>query len=281
LILLPHGHYFTFIAAESGTGISQLILFALRENIIAPKQILIVDDDALSREVLTLLLEHAGYLVEAADSGDAAVHSLSAASSLAPDIILSDMQMPGIAGSALALQLRELCGPTTKLLAMSGSIPSTDNVREFDGLLLKPFTLDELANAIAGDIAPSGSPHPVPQGITALDETIYQKLAASMRSQRLEQLYELTLDDAEKRIALMRQSASNLEDDAYRKEAHAIKGGCGMVGAVELYQLSASMEKNGIDTNCVTSLDELKSACKRLRNILIARKETQERSGTS
>jgi CheY-like chemotaxis protein len=250
-----------------------LILFALRENIIAAKQILIVDDDALSREVLTLLLEHAGYLVQAADSGDAAVLSLNAASSPAPDIILADMQMPGTTGSALALKLRKLCGSATRLLAMSGSIPHSRAVREFDGLLLKPFTLAELANAIAGDTAPSDSLPPISQGLTALDEVIYQKLAASMRSERLEQLYELTLDDTEKRIALMQQSASNLEDEVYRREAHAIKGGCGMVGAVELRKLSASIEKNGIDTNCVTSLDELKSACNRLRSTLIARKK--------
>lgn len=230
-----------------------------------------MDDDALSREVLTLLLEHAGYLVEASDSGDAAVHALGTAAT-PPDVILTDMQMPGISGTALALQLRERCGAATKLLAMSGSVPHIDTVREFDGLLLKPFTLDELASAIAEDSTPSGSPQPLPQDLTVLDETIYQKLSSSMLSERLEQLYELTLEDTEKRIALMQQSASNQEEDAYRREAHAIKGGCGMVGAVELHQLSASMEKNGIDTNCVASLDKLKSACKRLRSTLIARK---------
>jgi CheY-like chemotaxis protein len=250
-----------------------LILFALRANKIAPRRILIVDDDALSREVLALLLEHAGYLVEAADSGDAAMRSLSAASAPSPDVVLADMQMPGTAGKALALKLRELCGPSTRLLAMSGSMPPPETVREFDGLLLKPFTIDELAAAITDDGSPLELFQPVNQHLTALDETIYAKLSTSMRPERLEQLYQLSLSDVENRIALMRQAASNQREDAFKREAHAIRGGCGMVGAVELQQIAASMEKNGIDTNHVVSLDELMVACQRLRSILIARKE--------
>jgi CheY-like chemotaxis protein len=274
LILLTHGHTLPLlhIAAKIGAGISQLILFALMKNAVAPIRMLVVDDDTLSREVLALLLGHAGYAVEAVDSGDAAMRHLSTASGPPPDVVLADMQMPGTAGSALARKLRELCGAATTLLAMSGSMPQGDTIREFDGLLLKPFTIDELATAIAARGHSPATVKPVHQHLTALDETIYEKLSKSMRSERLEQLYDLSLNDAEKRIALMQKAASNKEEEAYRKQAHAIKGGCGMVGAVELQRLAASMEENGVDTNHVASLDELMTACKRLRRILIARK---------
>ncbi len=237
----------------------------------AQTRILVVDDDALTREVLVLLLEHAGYRVEAADSGDAAVESLSAASGPPPDVVLADMQMAGTAGILLARKLRELCGAATTLLAMSGSMPRYEVIQAFDGLLLKPFTIDELTTLVATNRNLAEMRRPIHQNLTPLDETTYEKLSAAMRSERLQQLYDMSLDDAEKRIALMRKAASNQEDDAYRREAHAIKGGCGMVGAVELQWLAASMEKNGIDTNHVALLDEWMPACNRLRRILLAR----------
>lgn len=239
------------------------------KNAMMPLRILVVDDDALSREVLALLLEHAGYAVETADSGSAAVERLAMTSGPLPDVVLADMQMPGTAGAELARQLRQRCGAATVLLAMSGSKPEDEAIRGFDGLLLKPFTMEELAAAITAKAAKAPD-KAIPRSLTALDEAVYSKLAASMRRERLEQLYDLCLLDAEERITRMRQAASNQDDATYRKEAHALRGGTGMVGAVELQFLAAAMEENGLDANHVASLDEFILACQRLRRILRA-----------
>jgi HPt (histidine-containing phosphotransfer) domain-containing protein len=69
----------------------------------------------------------------------------------------------------------------------------------------------------------------------------------------------------------MQKSASNKEEAAFRREAHAIRGGAGMVGAVEVQSLAAAMEENGVDANHVVSLDGLAVACNRLRRILMTR----------
>lgn len=243
------------------------------ENEIGPLRILVVDDDALSRELLTLLLEHAGYAVDAVDSGDAAVQHLSSEAGPLPDVVLADLQMPGMTGNALARRLRDLCEPSTILLAMSGSMPGEVAVREFNGFLLKPFTVEDFAAAIAegGKAKAEAATQSESQG-SALDLAIYENLAGSMRKERLEQLYTLCLKDTEQRITQMHQAASHEDDAAYRKDAHAIKGGAGMVGAVELQALAASMEQEGIEeANHIASLDQLKLACDRLRRILIAR----------
>lgn len=246
-----------------------------------PLRVLVVDDDALSRDVLALLLAHAGFVVETADSGDAAMHSLSIGSAPPPAVVLADIQMPGTTGSALAHALRGHCGAGTLLLAMSGSLPGDEVTRGFDGLLLKPFTIEDLTAAIAAHGTPaSASADAVHQNLTLLNETVYEKLAASMRRDRLQQLYALCLGDIEERIARMRQTASNKDDAAFRREAHAIKGGAGMVGAVELQTLAGKLEEDGIDANHVASLDELISSCERLRLILLARMIV-ERTGTA
>lgn len=242
------------------------------KNETLPLRILVVDDDALSRDVIALLLEHAGFVVDTADSGDEAMQYLDTTPGPPPAVVLADVQMPGISGSSLAHALRDCCGAGTRLLAMSGSSPCEHIVRDFDALLLKPFTMEELTAAIAGNCHPAAvAENAIHQDLTILNENIYERLAASMRRERLQQLYALCLDDIKERIARMRQTASNMDDATFRREAHAIHGGAGMVGAVELQTLASVMEENG-KANHLASLDEFIIAWERLRRILMARK---------
>jgi CheY-like chemotaxis protein len=248
-----------------------------------PVQILVVDDDALSREVLALLLHGAGYAVETVESGDAALLHLQTARPL-PQVVLADLQMPGTTGNELAMRLRSLCGPATVLLAMSASAPDNGSAGEFNGFVLKPFPMEALAAAIVGGTAGAAKAAKPSNGPNAavLDEAVYRKLAGSMRRSQVEQLYSLCLSDAETRLAGMRRAASDGDDATYKKEAHAIKGSCGMVGAIELQTLATSMEKCGLSDDHVASLNEFVLACERLRGMLVAHEITQVRtSGVS
>jgi CheY-like chemotaxis protein len=241
-----------------------------------PVRVLVVDDDELSREVFALLLHNAGYAVETVESGDAALKHLQTARPL-PEVVLSDLQMPGTTGKELVERMRSLCGPATTMLAMSASAPDDGADQEFDGLLLKPFTMDSFAAAVAGVKPPtakrSSSTNPV-----VLNDAVYRKLTESMRRPQMEKLYELCLMDTEKRLAAMRQAASDGDDATYKREAHALKGGCGMVGAQELQTLATSMEKHGLSDDHVASLKEFIVACERLRGMLIAREIIHNRA---
>jgi HPt (histidine-containing phosphotransfer) domain-containing protein len=164
---------------------------------------------------------------------------------------------------------------------MSASEPDDKSDREFDGFLLKPFTMETFAAAIAGKMAEVAK-EPNNTKVAALDETVHQKLAESMRRPQLQQLYALCLTDAKTRLAAMQQAASNGDDATYRREAHAIKGGCGMVGALEVQTLATSMESRGLSDDHVASLKEFIVAHERLRRILVAREIIHDRvSGVS
>ena len=245
-----------------------------------PVSILLIDDDELSRELLTLLLSAEGYDVEAMDSGDAALRHLQQTPRKPPQVILSDLQMPGITGPELAQKLRAACAsqraPRPLLLAISGSRPDDATRNSFDGFLLKPFTMQDLATALttqtqhSGSTVPTESPSPLPS--VSLNEDTYRKLTDSIPGEQLNQLYALCLSDIEARTARMRTAATSGDDACYRREAHAIKGGAGMVGATEIHRLATDMEQQGLDTaNHVASLDEMLLSCERLRVILIAR----------
>lgn len=241
-----------------------------------PLRVLVVDDDELSREVFALLLHNAGYAVQTAESGDAALEHFET-THLSPEVVLTDLQMPGTTGKELARRLRNLCGPATMILAMSASAPEDESNHGFDGLLLKPFTMEEFAAAIAG-AKPAIAQKSDSADAAVLDEAVYRKLAGSMRPPQLEKLYELCLIDTEKRLATMQQAAFQSDDTAYKREAHAIKGGCGMVGALELQTLATSMERHGLSDDHVASLKEFMVACERLQDMLIAREIIHNRA---
>ena len=124
--------------------------------------ILLVDDDAALRELITLRLEANGFRVDAVDSGEAALAQLALAR---PDAVLTDMQMAGMDGMALfrAIHARDPALPVIVLTA-HGTIPDAVAATQqgLFGYLTKPYdapTLIDLlkrATRLAGSRADAG-----------------------------------------------------------------------------------------------------------------------------
>jgi len=235
------------------------------------RRLAIVDDDDLIREVLALIAEEAGFVCESYESGDEAVAQLTGRS--APFAVLTDMRMPGLAGEPLARALRKATGAKTLLLAMSGSAAAQETLAAFDGFLFKPFSADELLQACDGAARDRLQTQEAAEfgtgDVPVLNEAVYAKFAGSMAPAQLAGLYRMCLDDAGKRLETMRRAVEAGDDAGYRQAAHAIKGGCGMVGAMELAATAAAMERNGIlDTQDATPLDRFAGAAERLEHML-------------
>ena len=79
-------------------------------------KILIVDDEAAIVESLAEILETAGYQVTTATSGGEAINK---AEQVRPEILLSDVLMPGMNGFELALRIKDNF-PSCRLLLFSG-----------------------------------------------------------------------------------------------------------------------------------------------------------------
>ena len=69
-----------------------------------PWQVLIIDDEADIKEVVSIVLQDAGYLVETADDG---LSGIEMCRKVMPQIVLTDIKMPGMSGLAVLEQLKK------------------------------------------------------------------------------------------------------------------------------------------------------------------------------
>jgi DNA-binding response OmpR family regulator len=108
-----------------------------------PKQILIVDDDALLRRSLAFNLENAGYQVSAASSAEDALAMLRAHT---PDLILLDIGLPGMDGlEALRMFHAAAHMPIIFLTARRRELDQIFGLElGADDYVTKPFDLDVL-----------------------------------------------------------------------------------------------------------------------------------------
>ena len=90
-----------------------------------PQKILIVEDDAAVRRSLAETLVEEGYHVSVAESAEA---GLSALEEAAPDVVLSDVRMPGMDGVEL-LRLLKQRAPGIDVILMTAYDDMTTVVR--------------------------------------------------------------------------------------------------------------------------------------------------------
>ena len=106
--------------------------------------VLIVDPDSGVRRMLAMLLNDAGCDVIGVSDADAA---LDVARSQQPALVLAEVRLPGLSGSALANALRSEAAPAARIVLMS-AYPRPPRADE-DEFLQKPLQLDRLAAIVA------------------------------------------------------------------------------------------------------------------------------------
>src|SRR5207244_749090 len=108
--------------------------------------ILIADDDAGIRSLISSLLAQAGYSTCEAATGEA---TLASARADPPRLVILDVNLPGLSGYEVCRELRDEFGEQMAIMFVSGE--RTQSFDRAGGLLLgaddyvvKPFALDEL-----------------------------------------------------------------------------------------------------------------------------------------
>jgi CheY-like chemotaxis protein len=246
----------------------------------AGHKVLLVDDDAVSLELMAVLLAHEGHQVLRAQDAGAALEMLSADRAGRPDVLLVDLQMPGVSGRQLAEKVRALDSPGPLLLAMSATIVQRQQLSAFDGFLLKPLAVDEFRKALNPKkrgrkpgvrVAHPGRAEPVSAPAEAVDMAVIQKLLTMMPMQALHDLISACIGDTKNCIQALHEQIRQGDKAGIPPLAHRIKGAASMVGAVRLSWFAAMLEMGGSKPAATPGvLNDLVSACNELERMLLA-----------
>ena len=88
--------------------------------------VLVVDDERVIADTLALILGRSGYSTATAYNGSSA---LERAATIQPQLVISDVVMPGMTGVELAIALGEVV-PACKVILFSGQAATADLLRE-------------------------------------------------------------------------------------------------------------------------------------------------------
>lgn len=227
--------------------------------------VLLIDDDMVSREVMATILTMSGYALHTAADGAAALQILDKGQCL-PQVILMDAQMPGLSGLLLVEQLRTRT--SARVYAISGSSTPADLLAAVDGFLLKPFGPQALQELLEKNAPVPAAPAPEPDEPVVNPQTLAQ-FRQMMPESMVREIYTAVTTDLEKRTAALESALARGDSAEIHRIGHAIKGGCGMAGALQAARLGARLE-SGSDQldNCTAVLSDLRDAVHNLESML-------------
>ena len=117
------------------------------------QRILIADDDPDTCAILRQVLSDEGYTVETVSNGRTALKRIAASP---PDLLITDLLMPGLTGWSLFARVRRL-SPTLPIIIISGSDMGgrhrEDSLPDHTVFLRKPLDLDQLLATVERSIA--------------------------------------------------------------------------------------------------------------------------------
>jgi signal transduction histidine kinase/CheY-like chemotaxis protein len=109
------------------------------------RTVLIIEDDPAQRAAMQSLLQSLDFIVHTARTG---LEGIELAARCAPDVVLLDVEMPGISGWETAKRLRDAHAKALKIVMVSANLLETDThdpeACDYDAFVAKPIAFDAL-----------------------------------------------------------------------------------------------------------------------------------------
>ncbi|MBV8466459.1 MAG: response regulator [Burkholderiales bacterium] len=232
-------------------------------RVLRGRKVLLVEDNDINQEIAAELLKSAGMRVEIADSGLAALDRLAADAPNTYDLILMDLQMPGLDGHATTAAIRrDSRFDAIPIIAMTAHAMADIRQRCLDeGMqdhLGKPIEPDQLFEVMSywlsqrplqqsplsstANTFASRPTHGVDfDALTELDSVVGLHCMAGNRQLYLKVLEKFRVNERKTQARLTNQLLHGDYADAQRA-AHTIKGLAGSIGAKRLQRSADAME---------------------------------------
>ena len=214
-------------------------------------RLLLVDDSPINLELAKAVLTGEGHDVEVAGDGATAVAAVAAGGF---DLVLMDVQMPGMDGMSATRAIRHSKSPTSTvpIIAMTANV-LPDQVRAFreagmDDHVGKPFEREDLFATIERWLGAGTSASSVPvdrRAPASFDRSIYEQIGRYLKPNRLDEVLHLLI--SELRTSFQGDAAVLDTRSSLRHRAHSLSSATGMMGFMDLASACHALECCGED----------------------------------
>jgi TMAO reductase system sensor TorS len=224
---------------------------------IKPLRIMVVDDNAINHKVIGGFLEQDGHLLTQVTSAEEAFTKLERQNF---DVILMDIQLPGMSGDEATAKLRDLPNPkiaNLPVIALTGNVEREQMERYLamgmNAILPKPIDPDKLRHMIGEvsthsyerQIVPPAPQEPAPAKKAhhnIFNSSMLQTIKDSIGGEQLDELLSELLTKANEIIADMDIALKNADMTALSARAHELKGMAGNFGLIEMTAIVTTIE---------------------------------------
>ena len=206
----------------------------------AGHRLLLVEDVVLNQELACAILRRAGHEVDVVARGAEAIRAVQAKSY---DLVLMDVQMPGMDGLTATRHIRALehANASVPIVALTANVlPQqiaqfrTSGMNDYVG---KPFRRDVLLAAIKR-WAIRGVDQ-VPMTTATLDQEVFDDIAETVGPETLRSLLGILAEELESRLG---EAGARPTREDLARSAHAMVSMCGMLGFRDLSRLCSEVE---------------------------------------
>lgn len=211
-------------------------------------RLLLVEDNTINQELARATLEVGGHEVDVVGNGASAIQALKHDSY---DLVLMDVQMPGMDGVTATRHIRQLSAPsgTVPIVAMTANV-LPDQLRlirdaGMDDHIGKPFNRAELYTLVDKWIAwNTGTPSPsapvVSHAPAVLNQMTYNEVLELVGPERLIDLLRTLVEELG--TSFSGDATSAVERGRLRYEAHVVVSSAGMLGFAALAAACRALE---------------------------------------
>jgi PAS domain S-box-containing protein len=244
-------------------------------------KILVVEDSPVNLKLVVRLLEKRGHTTVSAANGKEALEVYDADTF---DLILMDIQMPGMDGFEATSAIREkerATGTHIPIVAMTAHAMKGDRERcleaGMDRYVSKPIRAGEMIETIESTVSGTKDEQGVPSGVEGQSDDVisWEDAVKQMEGDvdLLKEIAEMFLEESPVLMDRMRQATAEGDCKKLERAAHTIKGSVGNFAAKPAFDAAQKLENLGRDgdmNHAVEAFKTLEREIERLKPALAA-----------